>query len=120
MIGRLLRSGRYERILRLLDQEREIILNGPLSGLKALVDRREAAIAEMTAEGGAAPEPFLTALKAKAERNTRLIAASLEGVKAANAEVDRLEAATGSLRTYTERGAPVDVRAQDITRDERA
>ena len=120
MIGRLLRSGRHERILKLLDQEREIILNGPLSELKALVDRRETAIKEVMAEGEAAPEPFLAALKTKAERNARLIEASLAGVKAATAEVDRLEAATGSLRTYTERGAPVDVRAQHITRDERA
>lgn len=120
MIARLLRSGRQQRILRLLDQEREIILNGPLSGLKALVDRRESAIAEMMAERDAAPEPFLTALKAKAERNTRLIAASLAGVKAATAEVARLEAATGELRTYSERGAPVEVRAPGTTRDERA
>jgi hypothetical protein len=120
MIGRLLRSGRHERILKLLDQEREIILNGPLSELKALVDRREAAINDMMAEGGSAPEAFLTALEAKAKRNARLIEASLAGVRAATAEVDRLEAATGNLRTYTERGAPVDVRAQHITRDERA
>ena len=49
-----------------------------------------------------------------------MIEASLAGVRAATAEVDRLEAATGNLRTYTERGAPVDVRAQHITRDERA
>ena len=120
MIGRLLRSGRHERILKLLDREREIILNGPLSELKALVDRRESAIEEVIAEGGSAPEAFLTALRTKAERNTRLIEASLSGVKAATAEVDRLEAATRNLRTYSERGAPVDVRPLDITRDERA
>jgi hypothetical protein len=120
MIGRLLRSGRHERILRLLDQEREIILNGPLSELKALVDRRETAIREVMAEGGAAPEPFLAALRAKAERNARLLKASLAGVRAADAEIGRLEAATRNLRTYTERGAQIDVRPQDITRDQRA
>ncbi len=120
MIGRLLRSGRHERILKLLDREREIILNGPLSELTALVEKRETAIREVLSEGATAPEPFLTALKAKAERNARLIQSSLSGVRAATAEIDRLEAATRGLRTYTERGAPVDVLPRDVTRDERA
>ena len=82
MISHILTSARYARILRLLDLERKLILNGPLSGLKALVERREAAIAEVLESETDLPEAFLVALKARAERNSRLILASLAGVRA--------------------------------------
>ena len=71
MIAHILTSARYARILRLLDLERKLILNGPLSGLKALVERREAAVAEVLESETDLPEAFLVALKARAERNSR-------------------------------------------------
>ena len=59
MIAHILASARYARVLRLLDLERKLILNGPLAGLRALVDRREAAVAEILANESDLPEAFL-------------------------------------------------------------
>ena len=56
------------------------------------------------------PEAFLVALKARAERNSRLILASLAGVRAAAAQIERIRAARAQLRTYTAEGASVEMR----------
>ena len=120
MIANILTSARYARVLRLLDLERKVILNGPLSGLRAVVERREVLMAEILAAAPELPEAFLAALKARAERNRRLILASLAGVKAGAAQIEAIRAAQGELRTYTAAGTPVEVRPPEATRDQRA
>jgi hypothetical protein len=120
MIAHILTSARYARILRLLDLERKLILTGPLAGLKALVDRREAAVAELLDSETDLPEAFLVALKARAERNSRLILASLAGVRAGAAQIEQIRSARAQLRTYTAAGTPVEVRQTEVTRDQRA
>ena len=120
MIASLISSARLERVLRLLDQERKLILNGPLSGLPALVEKREALIGELVAEGQWVPEAFLTAVRARAERNGRLILASIAGAKSAAAQIATIDAARDSLRTYSAEGAPVEVTRTRVTRDTRA
>lgn len=119
MIGSLLNS-RHDRILQLLDLERKVILSGPLSGLKPLVDRREALLAEVLTQESDLPESFLSALKLRAERNSRLLMASLAGMKSAAAQVEQIREAREHLRTYNAAGTSVDVRKATITRDQRA
>lgn len=119
MIARILTSARYARVLRLLDLERRLLLNGPLTGLKAIVERREAAVAEILESETDLPEAFLVALKARAERNSRLILASLAGVRSGIARIEQIATERGELRTYTAAGAPVAVRVPDMTRDHR-
>lgn len=116
----MLSSARFERVLRLLDQERKVILNGPLAELAALVERREALLGELLAEERTLPEAFLAAVKARAERNSRLILASIAGVKSAAAQIAQIDGARDSLRTYSPDGAPVEVTQTRITRDKRA
>jgi hypothetical protein len=120
MIAHILTSARYARILRLLDLERKLILNGPLSGLKALVERREAAVAEVLETESDVPEAFLVAVKARAERNSRLILASLAGVRAGAEQIEQIRTTRSQLRTYTAAGTPVDVRPREVTREKRA
>jgi hypothetical protein len=120
MIGSLRAPSRLERVMRLLDEERKVLLDGPLSDLAGLVARREALVAELVAEERALPRAFVLALQARAERNGRLIQAALEGVKSAEAQLARIEAARDSLRTYSADGAPVEVRRGRVTRDRRA
>lgn len=120
MIASLLSATRFERVLRLLDQERKVLLNGPLTELAALVEKREALVAELVAQERELPRAFLAAVKARAERNGQLILAAIAGVKSAEAQVARMDAARDSLRTYSAEGAPVEVRRARITRDERA
>lgn len=119
MIARMLTSARYARVLRLLDLERRLILNGPLTGLSAIVGQREAAIAEILETQSDLPEAFLVTLKARAERNSRLILASLAGVRSGIARIEQIAAERDELRTYTATGAPVAVRVQAATRDHR-
>ena len=119
MIARILTSARYARVIRLLDLERRLILNGPLTGLKAIVERREAAVAEILESETDLPEAFLVALKARAERNSRLILASLAGVRSGMARIEKIATERGELRTYTAAGTPVAVRAPAATRDHR-
>lgn len=120
MIANFLSSARYARILRLLDLERKVILNGPLTGLKPLVDRREAAMEEILAGDAELPEAFLAALKRKAERNSRLLLASLAGVRSAATQIERIDTSRDQLRTYTAKGAQVEVSPAASTRDKRA
>lgn len=120
MIASILSSARYARVLRLLDLERRLIINGPLAGLQPLVERREAAMEEILGSESDLPEAFLTALKSRAERNSRLILASLAGVKAGAAQIERIRSAGGRLRTYSAAGASRELGASEGTRDTRA
>jgi hypothetical protein len=120
MMAHILTSARYARILRLLDLERKLILNGPLTGLKPLVERREAAIAELLESETDLPEAFLVALKARAERNSRLILASLAGVRAAAAQIRKIHEAQHRLGTYAADGTRVETADRPTTRDQRA
>lgn len=119
MMSSFLASARHARLLRLLDLERKVLLNGPLSALRPLVERREAALAEIAAADQPPPAAFLAALKTKAERNARLIAASLVGLRAAGAEIDAARTARESLRTYAADGSATDMRSA-MSRDRRA
>lgn len=120
MIASLLSSSRFDRALRLLDEERLVLLKGPLGDLAGLVERREALIAEILEQETEIPAAFLDALRGKAERNGRLIAAAIAGVKSAAAEVERIDAAQGKLRTYSAEGASVEIANARVTRDTRA
>ncbi|MBP7242975.1 hypothetical protein [Amaricoccus sp.] len=121
MIASLLSSpSRFDRVLRLLDEERRTLLKGPIADLAGLVERREALIAEILAQETVIPQGFLTALKARAERNGHLIKAAIAGVKSAAAEVARIDEAQGRLRTYSAAGAQVDFARTRVTRDTRA
>jgi hypothetical protein len=120
MIARFLTASRCARILRLLDLERTVILNGPLASLRTLVDRRERVLAEILAAGRELPPEFVAALKARAERNARLLLASLAGVKAATAEVAKLERARGQIGAYTASGVRATTVPGPATRDLRA
>jgi hypothetical protein len=119
MIGQMLASARQARVLKLLDDERHLLLHGPLEKLTALIERREAAVADVLAHDRRVPSAFVTALRARAERNRRLLGASLEGTRNATAQVGRNRAGS-ALRTYTANGEPRDVTRQQATRDKRA
>jgi hypothetical protein len=120
MIAHILASARYARVLRLLDLERKLILSGPLNGLKALVERREAAVAEIFEKETELPEAFLVALRARAERNGRLLLASLAGVKDGVAQVEGIRGARDRLSTYSAAGERVEVGQKVATQDKKA
>ena len=120
MIAQFLMSTRCARVLRLLEEERGLILSGPLSALGPLVERRERALAEITSSDTPPSLEFITALKARAERNSRLLLASLAGIRAARKDLEKLDEDAANLRTYTADGAHTSSEAQSHSRDLRA
>lgn len=120
MIAQFLTSSRCAHILRLLDLERDTILNGPLPSLAGMVERREKALGEIIGAGRELSPDFLAALKARAERNSRLLLASLAGVRAAAAEVEKIDKSRGQIGAYTARGTRAPNAPDPATRDLRA
>jgi hypothetical protein len=120
MITTILASARQARILRLLDEERRILLEGPLTALAAIVDRRESAMAEISNATGALPEIFVESLRAKGERNARLIQASLAGLRSADAEIARIEQSGRAIGTYSANGRRTPDEPRAATKDTRA
>jgi hypothetical protein len=112
-------NGRQRKALGLLDREREIILAGPLAELEALVAKREALVDSILADAAPPPEGFLVALKAKAERNSRLLLAALAGLRAGQEQIAEASAARATLRTYTAAGSARDVLEPPASRDTR-
>lgn len=119
MIATILATARQARILRLLDEERRILLNGPLTALSGIVARREAALAEITATTAALPESFVESLRARAERNSRLIQASLAGLRSADTQIARIEASGRALGTYSANGRRMPDEPRSGTQDTR-
>lgn len=120
IFGRLFGSSRRSRILKILDEERQILLEGPLSRLEPLVARREKAITELTASGASLPKEFLVALREKVAHNQSLLAASLDGILSARAQLEAIAATAMELGTYTVDGAPGPAPLVRVTRDQRA
>lgn len=73
MITEALVSTKYSALLRMLDKEREIARAGNLEQLVARAGERRARMADLFAADVSLPEGFIAALKARAERNDRLI-----------------------------------------------
>lgn len=120
MISEALTSSRYSKILRMLDEERQLLLSGPLDKLQSLVATREAAMTELLSSSASLPEAFVVALKARAERNGRLLRASIEGMKSARAQIEQINKQNDELRTYAADGKEVRVSQAQTTRDTRA
>jgi flagellar biosynthesis/type III secretory pathway chaperone len=120
MITEALTSSRYSKVLRMLDEERQLLLTGPLDKLHSLVTKREAAMNELLSSGVSLPEAFIVALKARADRNGRLLRASIDGMKSARAQIDQIARQSEELRTYKADGTEVRVISTQTTRDTRA
>jgi hypothetical protein len=114
------RAGRREdKALHLLDRERAVLLRGPIGELEALVARREAVMAEILADTRPPSAAFVEALRVKAERNSRLLLASIAGLRAGREQVESAGTAGQRLRTYTAQGQALEVNEGAATRDSR-
>ncbi len=96
-----------EKILLALDEEREIIRSGRLTGLADLVEQREAAIALLDAPGAEMTPQIVAGVEEIAERarrNAALLEAAIEGVKAAEKRLAQIYEARDTLGTYERDG----------------
>lgn len=102
-IGAALRGaawrGRARQVRALLEEERELILQGDLRGLAGHAARSRTALEDFTSSppAGEAPERELERIRDAAARNRRLLAALLEGAAAARQELAQHEKARSQL-----------------------
>lgn len=115
MIDGLNAKLRARKLLRLLDDERALLLAGRLSDLPALCTARDQ-LFQLIGKSGVAGERALAEygpqIKARAERNRRLLKAALDGMRMAQTQLSRAAQSAADMQTYTADGKRVQVNSQ--------
>ncbi|MCB1337754.1 MAG: hypothetical protein KDK10_10005 [Maritimibacter sp.] len=96
-------SSAAEALEDLLDRERALIKAGRIDQIVRLGAEKERLIGRLARQGASAPG--LERLRAKADRNVRLLDAAARGIKAAAGRLDRRGDDGAALRTYGRNGA---------------
>lgn len=92
----------------LLDNERQMILEGQIEGLADTTRLKERLVTRLADDP---TTPRLLRLRAKAERNQALLAAAARGLKAARSHLINMAGPAAPMRTYTANGAALDLGA---------
>ncbi len=109
--------GRVRNILKLLTEERKIILKGPLSDLNRIAVRRDKLVEGLASGNIALAEVDIEAIRHEADRNQSLLKASLSGMRAAKILLsEQLRAAT-TMGTYTDSGERLEAPQKSDVRD---
>jgi hypothetical protein len=96
--------GRIRSVLKLLTEERKIILKGPLSDLGSLTVRRDKLVEGLTSGRFALLEADIKAIRHEADRNQSLLKASLSGMQAAKALLSEQHRTSTIMGIYTDSG----------------
>jgi hypothetical protein len=96
--------GRVRNILKLLTEERKIILKGPLPDLNRIAVRRDKLVEGLTGGKIALTEADMKAIRHEANRNQSLLKASLSGMQAAKTLLSEQQGAATRMGTYTDSG----------------
>lgn len=115
MIDALNARLRARKLLRLLDDERILLLTGRLDELPALCAARDQ-LFQMLGNGGRAADKamaeFGAEIRARATRNCRLLKAALDGMRAAQSQLTHAALQASGMQTYTAGGKRVQVGGQ--------
>lgn len=109
MFDSFTKHGRIRNILKLLADERKVILEGPLSDLNRIVAQREKIVTSLTAGNVQLVEADINAIRNEAGRNQNLLKASLSGMQAAKTLLSEQRRAAETMGTYTDSGARLEV-----------
>ena len=96
--------GRARIILKLLSEERKIILKGPLSDLSRIAARLVILVEGLASGKTALSAADIDAIHQEADRNQTLLEASLSGMKSAKTLLSEQRRAATSMGTYTNSG----------------
>lgn len=122
MISAFIARGKVRQILLLMEEERQVLLNGPLSSLMGITSKR-AAILDALENGGPVSRSVLGAglaqIRDKATRNKKLFESSILGMNNATETLRLLEENLGAMQTYTSRGEKVMVLQSPGKKDHR-
>ena len=104
----------------LLDSERHAIRAGAFQGLDRLAVEKERLLEAISRAAGGVTRVELAALKAKAARNQRLLAAAIKGVRAAQRRLQMIQRASRSMTTYDSLGHCQEIGADPGTVERRS
>ena len=107
MIDTVLARGKLRQLMAAMEAEREVLLNGPLSNLAKISERRDQLLESMLAGGPVSQRILATRLpdiKAMAARNGALLKAAMEGMKDAQKTIETMEENLNQMDTYSRNG----------------
>jgi len=109
MLDSFTSRGRIRNILKLLAEERKILLKGPLSDLNRLAARRDKMVEGLTDSKTSLGDADIKAIRKAADRNKGLLKASLSGIQAAKALLSEHHQVATTMGTYTDSGERLEV-----------
>jgi len=98
------KRGRIRAILKLLTEERKLILKGPLADLNRIAVRRDKLVEDLVNGKTLLTEADIKVIRHEANRNQRLLEASLSGMNAAKTLLPEQRRAATTMGTYTDSG----------------
>ncbi len=104
-----------DRLVRLLDVEKDALLKGDLEKVAALIPEKESLAQHFEASN----TPELKALSFKLNQNSRLLAAANSGVSDAISTLRNLRAARASLSSYDKSGKAKEIKSSPSLTDRR-
>ena len=119
MLKRMMSKNRIRNIMELLEVEKVLIINGPLSDLTKVVDSREKHLRALIEIGHEIEGKDLESLQAKACENRGLLEVSLAGIQSAKRLIGKQKTDASSLGTYTNSGVKLDSPRQSLEPDRR-
>lgn len=122
MITAFMARSKLKQIVALMEEERRVLLNGPLSSITEIASKR-GAILDALENGGPVARSVLgnglNHIRNLAIQNKKLFEASIEGMKAATDTLQKLEENIGVMETYTSSGEKVLVLQRSSKKDHR-
>ena len=117
MLDSFTKRGRIRTILKLLTEERKIILKGPLADLNRIAVRRDKLVEGLMSGKNFLVESDLKAIRHEADRNKTLLKASLSGMQAAKTLLSEQHQAATTMGTYTDSGERLETPQQREHKD---
>ena len=99
------------KLTRLLEEERAALLSGQFSKLQELMERKEEAVEEIRELS--VHSEFVNQIKLLAERNERLIDATLSGLRDASSKLSKINISRKTVSTYDRYGHAQFLQIQD-------
>ncbi len=122
MITVFMARSKLKQIVALMEEERRVLLNGPLSSITEIAAKR-GVILDALENGGPVSRSVLRNglkhIRNLAIQNKKLFEASIEGMKAATDTLQKLEENIGVMETYTSSGEKVLVLQRSSKKDHR-
>jgi len=103
-----------------LDRESELIKSGEFGGIDKVVEKREAFLSstmEKFEDGNGEFEAKWSEIHSKSKRNSQLIHAAMDGVKAVSEIVKAIKSSSENLKTYDKCGAVENITSTSTTHE---